>query len=125
MKKNFRHFFQFQGFSVNGRGTLAPKNLIFLNVIGQRNGLSHLDKLQANLMYGCVGQWETACGVSPGHCGDFGYVHKDCTCKCLPGKSGANCEVTEKTLDGEMKSSSPHLIRIYQLLVQTRYVDFE
>ena len=44
-----------QGFSKNGRLTIATVDPRNQELIGRRNGLSHRDTHLANLMYGCIG----------------------------------------------------------------------
>ena len=45
-----------QGFSINGKTTIATKDPFMQGIIGQRIGLSHRDKRLANIMYKCIGE---------------------------------------------------------------------
>lgn len=48
-----------QFLSANGRTTVATTNPLLQSLTGQSRGLSHRDKLLANLMYQCTGEGDT------------------------------------------------------------------
>lgn len=52
-----------QFLSANGRTTLATTNPLLQSLAGQSRGLSHRDKLLANLMYQCTGEGGRLLGV--------------------------------------------------------------
>ncbi|KAK8400259.1 hypothetical protein O3P69_003158 [Scylla paramamosain] len=81
-----------QFLSINGKTTLATLNPLLQGLIGQSRGLSHRDKLLANLMYRCTAKWIQACGLAEERCSEGGYTKRDCSCACPAGTSGVRCE---------------------------------
>ncbi|XP_037776732.1 blastula protease 10-like [Penaeus monodon] len=84
-----------QGFSLNSRNTIVTKDPRFQAEIGQREGLSHMDKLLVNTMYGCTDKLLITCGLPSDPCQNNGYLGSDCTCVCPDGTSGSNCETVD------------------------------
>ncbi|XP_050704792.1 uncharacterized protein LOC126990276 isoform X10 [Eriocheir sinensis] len=80
------------GFTNNGKSTIATLYPLAQELIGQRTGLSHRDKLLANTMYGCINKWLAACGVNADPCQNGGFYGNGCACVCPSGTSGANCQ---------------------------------
>ncbi|XP_063585563.1 protein SpAN-like isoform X2 [Penaeus indicus] len=81
-----------KGFTKNGLNTIVTKDPRYQSVIGQRTGLSHMDKLLANTMYGCTEKLLSVCSLTADPCQNYGYLGKDCNCVCPEGTSGSNCE---------------------------------
>ena len=56
---------------------------------------SFFDILTVNTLYKCATSWESSCkasGKETPKCKNYGYVTKDCTCRCAPSFSGKTCE---------------------------------
>ena len=56
---------------------------------------SFFDILTVNTLYKCMSSWESSCkasGKEAPKCKNYGYVTKDCTCRCAPSFSGETCE---------------------------------
>ncbi|XP_064078320.1 protein SpAN-like [Macrobrachium nipponense] len=81
-----------RAFQSNGRITIATLNPLYQGVIGQRSGLSHMDKLMANRMYNCVSKNLASCSLAVDPCQNYGYMGKSCSCVCPAGTSGTNCQ---------------------------------
>ncbi|XP_069950456.1 blastula protease 10-like [Cherax quadricarinatus] len=86
-----------QYFTRNGKLTISTVDPFAQGLIGQRNGLSHRDKLLANLMYNCTGKWLAKCGLPVDPCQNQGYTGVNCTCVCPPGTSGDICQTVTST----------------------------
>ncbi|XP_069939032.1 blastula protease 10-like [Cherax quadricarinatus] len=80
-------------YSMNGKPTISTTDPFAQGLIGQRDGLSHRDKLLANRMYNCTGKWLASCGFTFDPCQNDGYLGARCTCVCPSGTSGRLCEV--------------------------------
>ncbi|ROT76534.1 putative protein SpAN-like [Penaeus vannamei] len=81
-----------KGFTKNGLNTIVSIDPRYQDVMGQRTGLSHMDKLLANTMYGCTAKLLGTCGIASDPCQNYGFLGKDCNCVCPEGTSGSNCE---------------------------------
>merc|ERR1712002_1083861 len=81
-----------KGFTSNGKLTITTKDQMAQELIGQRTGLSHYDKLLANTMYPCIEKWMESCSLTSNPCQNDGYVGADCSCVCRSGTSGQYCE---------------------------------
>ncbi|XP_027212333.2 protein SpAN isoform X2 [Penaeus vannamei] len=81
-----------KGFTKNGLNTIVSIDPRYQDVMGQRTGLSHMDKLLANTMYGCTAKLLSTCGIASDPCQNYGFLGKDCNCVCPEGTSGSNCE---------------------------------
>ncbi|XP_050721764.1 blastula protease 10-like isoform X1 [Eriocheir sinensis] len=79
-------------FSSSGRATVAAKDPEHQGLLDRSQELSHRDKHLVNIMYRCIDRWQAACG-SAVTCEGEGYVGRDCTCVCPPGRDGDRCEV--------------------------------
>ncbi|XP_068208442.1 mucin-3A-like [Palaemon carinicauda] len=79
-------------FTLNGHITIATLNPLYQGLLGQLTGLSHMDKLLANKMYGCSAKLISASTCSSDTCQNNGYLSRSCTCVCPDGTSGTNCE---------------------------------
>ena len=56
---------------------------------------SFFDILTVNMLYKCIPKWENSCkasGKEVPKCKNYGFVTKDCTCRCSPSFSGETCE---------------------------------
>ncbi|XP_063585759.1 blastula protease 10-like [Penaeus indicus] len=84
-----------QGFSLNGHNTIVTRDPRFQAAIGQREGLSHMDKLLINTMYGCTNKLLITCGLASDPCQNNGYLGSNCMCVCPNGTSGSNCETVD------------------------------
>ncbi|XP_042221119.1 protein SpAN-like [Homarus americanus] len=82
-----------RAFSRKGRLTIATKNLLYQGLLGQRDGLSHRDKLLVNRMYNCTGKWLKNYGLCIDPCENEGYTGANSTCICRHGTSGEHCEL--------------------------------
>ncbi|XP_066988776.1 blastula protease 10-like [Macrobrachium rosenbergii] len=91
-------------FSVNGKNTIVTKNPLAQELIGNRYGLSHYDKLLANTMYPCITKWMQNCGITTNPCQNDGYVGKNCSCVCRSGTSGTHCETVTQIKEGDFWS---------------------
>ncbi|KAG7169551.1 Blastula protease 10-like 4 [Homarus americanus] len=92
-------------FTKNGNLTIATTNPLYQELIGQRGGLSHYDKLLANLIYNCTDMWMSNCGLRSDPCENYGYIGADCRCVCPSGTSGDNCTlVTSDYYDDKFSS---------------------
>jgi len=79
------------------KNTIETKDPLGQSLIGTRTGLSHMDILLANRMYGCIDQYATKCSVQTDHCANDGILRPDCSCRCAPGTSGSRCQNLEKS----------------------------
>lgn len=93
-----------QGFTKNGFNTIVSKDPRYQDVMGQRTGLSHMDKLLANTMYGCTEKLLGTCSLTSDPCQNYGYLGKDCNCVCPEGTSGSNCETLDTPYNGTLFS---------------------
>ncbi|XP_064120180.1 blastula protease 10-like [Macrobrachium nipponense] len=82
-----------RSFTANGKITIVTRNPLAQELIGQRRGLSHYDKLLANRMYSCTNKWLRNCGLPSDPCKNGGYTGAKCQCLCPSGTSGRQCEV--------------------------------
>ncbi|XP_042876332.1 protein SpAN-like [Penaeus japonicus] len=98
------------GFTKNSFNTIVTKDPRFQNIIGQRTGLSHMDKLLANTMYGCTDKLLATCGLASDPCQNYGYLGKDCDCVCPQGTSGSNCESLDTPFDEVNLSPNTEII---------------
>ncbi|XP_042222256.1 blastula protease 10-like, partial [Homarus americanus] len=85
-------FVTVQYFTDNGDPTIVTNDPSYQGLIGQREGLSHYDKLLANRMYSCIDKWLVVCGLSSDPCQNLGYTGADCSCVCPPHTDGVYCE---------------------------------
>ncbi|XP_068208246.1 protein SpAN-like [Palaemon carinicauda] len=85
-----------RAFTSSGQITIATLNPLYQGVIGQRAGLSHMDKLMANRMYNCISKNLATCSLATDPCQNYGYMGKTCSCVCHEGTSGTNCETLNK-----------------------------
>ncbi|XP_068246635.1 protein SpAN-like [Palaemon carinicauda] len=85
-----------RSFTLNGKLTIATINPLAQELIGQRRGLSHYDKLLANRMYSCIDKWLQNCKLPSDPCKNGGYIGANCACVCRPGTSGRFCEVVSQ-----------------------------
>nr|XP_027223763.1 protein SpAN-like [Penaeus vannamei] len=107
-----------QGFTLNGHNTIVTKDPRFQAAIGQREGLSHMDKLIVNTMYGCTAKLLGPCGQASDPCQNNGYLKSDCSCECPQGTSGTFCEtvgtpITMLSCISTLRSSPPK--KLFQL----------
>ncbi|KAF2365932.1 Peptidase M12A [Trinorchestia longiramus] len=81
-------------FSSNGRATVVPKDPMAKGLmLRNRAGLSHMDAMLVNKLYGCIDLWVSKClDVSEDPCENLGYFGPDCKCVCPDGSSGKFCE---------------------------------
>merc|ERR1719259_1584621 len=87
-----------QGFTTShSKKTIETKDPLGQSMIGNRNGLSHMDILLANRMYGCFDDYAKTCNIQSNHCGTYGLLRPDCSCVCPPGTTGTRCEIEEET----------------------------
>ncbi|KAK8744901.1 hypothetical protein OTU49_000675 [Cherax quadricarinatus] len=82
-----------KSFSINRKPTISTLDPLMQGVIGQRDGLSHRDKLLANKMYNCINKWLAKCHLKTDPCRNEGYLGASCKCVCPPGTSGTYCQV--------------------------------
>ncbi|XP_018027910.1 hatching enzyme 1.2 [Hyalella azteca] len=76
----------------DGMRAMLTKDARFQEIIGNTEGISHMNLLLVNTMYNCIGDWLAACSKKSEPCKNFGYTKKDCSCACPLGTSGKNCE---------------------------------
>ncbi|KAG0717931.1 Blastula protease 10 [Chionoecetes opilio] len=105
-------------FSNSGRTTIATKLPEHQGLLGRSQQLTHRDKHIVNLMYGCIDEWRAQC-PSAGGCEGEGYLGRDCTCVCPPGRGGDRCEIYKadyyseslpactRTISGEVNFTTP------------------
>ncbi|XP_068229045.1 protein SpAN-like [Palaemon carinicauda] len=92
-------------FTIEGKLTISTKDPLAQELIGQRFGLSHYDKLLANRMYSCIPKWLVTCGLESDPCQNDGYLRSDCICACRSGTSGNFCEIVTQDYHDSMISS--------------------
>ncbi|XP_047741742.1 blastula protease 10 isoform X2 [Hyalella azteca] len=96
------------GFST-GNSVLVTRNVMAQGLIGNRKGLSHMDKKIVNIQYGCIDKWLEACSQSSDPCLNFGYFGSDCKCVCPDGTTGERCQVKEMDYtDAMIAERLPH-----------------
>ncbi|KAK8377087.1 hypothetical protein O3P69_013621 [Scylla paramamosain] len=81
-----------KAFTKNDRTTIATKLPEHQGLLGRTEELTHRDKHIVNLMYGCIDKWQAQC-PSAEVCEGEGYLGRDCTCVCPPGREGDRCEL--------------------------------
>ncbi|XP_064077677.1 protein SpAN-like [Macrobrachium nipponense] len=97
-------------FTLNGHMTIATLNPLYQGLLGQQNGLSHMDKLLANQMYGCSAKLIASSQCSSDTCQNNGYLSTTCTCVCPDGTSGTNCETVTTPYNDAILSPYTELI---------------
>nr|XP_027225497.1 blastula protease 10-like [Penaeus vannamei] len=88
-----------QGFSKNGRLTIATVDPRNQELIGRRDGLSHRDTHLANLI-----QVEAGVCMDSDPCQNGGYTGANCACVCPQGTSGSSCETLEEDYFASQRS---------------------
>ncbi|XP_045101688.1 blastula protease 10-like isoform X2 [Portunus trituberculatus] len=108
-----------KAFNKNDRTTIATKLPEYQGLLGRTEELTHRDKHIVNLMYGCIDKWQAQC-PSAVVCEGEGYLGRDCTCVCPPGREGDRCELQKaeyydqsmpacsKTITTEINFTSPN-----------------
>lgn len=91
----------FQIYTGNGEGTIATLDPLYKSSIGQSQRLSHLDMLQANMMYQCSDKRLSACSLASDPCVNHGFLNRSCICVCPGGTSGDFCETITSTNHGQ------------------------
>ncbi|XP_063585864.1 blastula protease 10-like [Penaeus indicus] len=84
----------------NGEGTIATLDPLYKSSVGQAQGLSHMDLLQANMMYQCSDKLLSACSLASDPCVNHGFLNRSCICVCPEGTSGDFCETMTSTYHG-------------------------
>ncbi|KAB7507080.1 Protein SpAN [Armadillidium nasatum] len=102
--------------SENGKTTVATRDPMLQGIVGgwkvnQSLGLSHRDKLIANIAYGCIDKWLAECKLESDHCKGEGYLGASCKCICPPGRTGDFCETEIGFYYDELKSGCSETIR--------------
>ncbi|XP_042235329.1 blastula protease 10-like, partial [Homarus americanus] len=109
-------------FSRNGQKTIATLDPYDQELIGNRNGLTHMDKKLVNIIYSCIDKWLANCPGSPtvDPCQNHGYTGKDCTCVCPSGTTGATCEtITGDYYDSARSSCSQRITSTATIQVES------
>ncbi|XP_037776733.1 blastula protease 10-like [Penaeus monodon] len=112
-----------QAFSLNSRNTIVTKDPRFQAEIGQREGLSHMDKLIVNTMYGCTDKLLISCGLVSDPCQNNGYLGSDCTCVCPDGTSGSNCETVDTLYNDAILHFNTEVVTVEKNISTVNYPD--
>ncbi|XP_068250528.1 blastula protease 10-like [Palaemon carinicauda] len=78
--------------SKNGKLTFSTKDIKYQGILGRSGGgISHMDKIVVNKLYGCLDRWRSLCGFRHDPCLNEGYLGQSCRCVCRRGTFGATC----------------------------------
>ncbi|XP_047473781.1 zinc metalloproteinase nas-34-like [Penaeus chinensis] len=110
-----------QGFSLNAHNTIVTRDPRFQAAIGQREGLSHMDKLLVNTMYGCTDKLLITCGLASDPCQNNGYLINDCTCACPDGTSGSQCETVDTLYNDAILDISTEIVTVEKSVATVNY----
>ncbi|XP_037776735.1 blastula protease 10-like, partial [Penaeus monodon] len=110
-----------QSFSLNSRNTIVTKDPRFQAEIGQLKGLSHMDKLLVNTMYGCTDKLLITCGLPSDPCQNNGYLGSDCTCVCPDGTSGSNCEIVDTLYNDAILYFNTEIVTVEKTISTVNY----
>ncbi|KAG7165676.1 Blastula protease 10-like 1 [Homarus americanus] len=110
-----------RAFHGNGHITIATKNPLYQGVIGQRTGLSHMDYLLANRMYGCTKKLLASCAIESDPCLNYGYLNPACSCVCPEGTAGPHCDTLITPYDETHLSPYSRMISGEQVITSHNY----